>query len=250
MPTLYIHENYNVRTYPNDIQETNFLKEIRNQIATTVMRKINLPSAMLIMISNDLLDDAVFTIECMEGALCWLFDEILEIIKFQWKCLPQKSKKRDEPRIYMLKALPKPQKIPKSNLYKGVRRKFNAMLQTILEDYHGFGFINAHEITTREKDEKFFISNYDGALSDEGIIQLWMSISQTFKAMDDGLKAKALVSDKNVQTDPRIGQHHNNYQSPMTNRTQENSSATPRRFNRGQNYNNNYYNHHDKWRRH
>lgn len=204
MPALYIHEEYNVRTYLTNLakEDDNFIKAIRNEIATTVMRKVMLPAAILIIVSNDILDDAVFTIECMDGILRWLMDEIFEIIKFQWKCLPQKSKKLDEPQIYILKALPKPNKIAKANLFRGVRRKYNANLQSMLEDYPGFGFINVHEITTREKDEKYFISNYNGKLSDEGIIQFWVSTSQAFKAMKEGNKPKSMVADKTIQTEP------------------------------------------------
>lgn len=165
IPQLYLYEKYFIRTYPQDensIYKHNFIAEIRNQIANTTMRKVLLPSAVLILISNEKLEDAVFTIECMEGLLCWLFDEIHEIIRYQLSCLPQKSKNFEEPRVYILKALPKPTKAKNLNLFKGVRRKFNQTLQSILEDYHNFGFINVHEITTREKDEKFFISQYDG----------------------------------------------------------------------------------------
>lgn len=202
MPSLYIHEKYNVRAYPaHDISaESNFIANIRNNIANTVMRKVLLPTSILIILSNDILDDAVFTIECMDGLLRWLLDEIVEIIKFQKRCLPPKSTRFEEPRVYLLKALPKPGKINFPTLFRGVRRKFNSNLQNMLENYHGFGFINIHEITTRPQDERFFISNQSGKLSDEGIIQLWTSISQTFKAMDDKLKAPTMIANKATQT--------------------------------------------------
>lgn len=40
-PRLFIHENYNVRVYKNTIteaQSSNFIKEIRNDIANTILR--------------------------------------------------------------------------------------------------------------------------------------------------------------------------------------------------------------------
>lgn len=256
MPSLYIHENYNVKTYPTTNTTRNeFLKEIRNAIANTIMRKITLPSAILIMLSNNLLEDAVFAIECMDGIWRWLMDEIYEMIKFQWNNLPPKSKKFDEPRVYVLKAIPKPNKIKAAALFRGVRRKYNSNLQNMLQDYHGFGFINVHEITTREKDEKFFISNLDGTLSDEGTIQLWTSISQTFKAMDEGNKAKALVAEKATQTDPTMGRKNSPdvYYSPRRNSYSSRPTATPgpRRFyyNNNNDRRNQYEHYHDNRRR-
>lgn len=67
-PSLYIHDRYNIKTYPIPRDEK-FLSGIQNQIANTVMRKILLPSAMLIVMNNNMLEDAVFTIECMEGLI-------------------------------------------------------------------------------------------------------------------------------------------------------------------------------------
>lgn len=204
-PQLYIHEQYNVKTYvsqgSNEDETKNFIQKLRNEIASTVMRKIMLPQKMLIMLSSKLLDDPVFGIECMEGLLRWLLDEIEDILKFQKKCLPSKSKQLETPRVYFLKILPKPNEAPGSNLFKGVRRKFNNTLQTMLQSYHHFGFINVHEITTRTKDEKFFIAKDSGLLSDEGIIQLWDSISQTFKAIDLRMKPKAITKDQSSQYD-------------------------------------------------
>lgn len=203
-PKLYIHENYNIRTYnPAKEGEENFIKDIRNEIATTVTRRVLFPSKILIMLSSARLDNPVFAIERMEGLLCWLLDEIDDIIKFQKGYLPDKSKKLDSPKIYFLKILPKPTETANANFFKGVRRKFNNMLQSMLQAYHGFGFINVHEISTRTKDERFFISNESGKLSDEGTIQLWESISQTVKAIDCGNKPKTMTKNQQTQWDLR-----------------------------------------------
>lgn len=105
--------------------------------------------------------------------------------------------------VYFLKILPKPTEAPGNTLFKGVRRKFNSTLQDMLQGYHSFGFINVHEITTREKDERFFISPRSGLLSDEGVIQLWDSISQTFKAIDNRMKPKTLMKSQHTQWDPK-----------------------------------------------
>lgn len=205
-PHLYIHESYNVRTYqspPIQGQNENFLSKIRNEFAETVQRKIALPSAILFMFSYQRLEDPVFAVECMEGLLRWLLDEIEDIIKFQKRCLPEKSKSFENPRVYFLKILPKPNEAPNNTLFKGVRRKFNNTLQNMLQSYHQFGFINVHEITTRTKDERFFISTNSGILSDEGTIQLWESISQTFKAIDTKKKPKSLTKTQATQWDPK-----------------------------------------------
>lgn len=181
------------------------------------MRKITLPKAMLILISNRILDNPVFVVECSEGLMRWLLDEIDEIIKFQKKHLPAKSKKHDEPRVYILKALPKPQETRDIEIFKGVRRKFNNKLQDVLKDYPSFGFINVHEITTRKKDEKFFLSPNEGELSDEGIIQFWESISQTIKAMDQGNRAKTTTLWKETQVseeDIKRATHNFNREKP------------------------------------
>lgn len=170
------------------------------------MRKIILPQKILILFSSKLLEDPVFSIECSEGLLRWLMDEIEDIIKFQKKSLPEKSQKLDDPRTYFLKILPKPNDAPGNNLFKGVRRKFNTNLQNMLQAYHSFGFINIHEITTREKDERFFMSSQSGLLSDEGIIQFWESISQTIKAIDMKHKPKAITKGQSTQWD----QHDSN----------------------------------------
>lgn len=206
-PQLYIHEHYNVRTYQdpdaNDTKSsTHFALKIRNEVAQTIMRKIILPRAMLILLSSTRLDDSVFAVECMEGILRWLMDELEDIIKFQTKCLPDKAKKIDSPRVYFLKILPKPSDSTNNTLFKGVRRKFNSTLQNMLEAYPRFGFINVHEITTRQKEQRFFISNNSGLLSDEGVIQLWESISQTFKAIDGKIKPKAITKNQYSQWNP------------------------------------------------
>lgn len=228
-PSLYIHECYNVRTYQDNTAQGNFIQKIRNDIANTVMRKVLLPSAIIILISNNILDDPVFAVECSEGLLQWLLDEVFEIIKFHKKCLPPKSTKFEEPRVYVVKALPKPSKIPLPTLFRGVRRKYNNNLQNLLENYHNFGFINVHEITTQQQDEKFFISNYSGKLSDEGIIQFWISISQTFKAMDDKVKAAVMVLNKNTQTEILNFRDNPEFNAPRQRRSQ-----TPQnRFSRG-----------------
>lgn len=240
MPHLYIHEKYNVKTYLIQ-QGEQFLGGIRNAIANTVMKKTLLPSAILILFNNDILENAVFTIECIEGLMRWLLDKIHKILKYQIKCLPPKSKKYEEPRVYIVKALPKPSGIAYPSLFKGVRRKYNQTLQNMLEDYHMFGFINVHKITTRHQNEKYFISQDSGKLSDEGMVQFWLSISQTFKAMDKRRKAKTLVASKETQTDSEMFRFTN---------TQERDSTTPRRFNH---FNNNYrganYSREQNWRR-
>lgn len=204
-PQLYIFEHYNVRTYQEPTQEfaNNFALKIRNEIAKTIMRKVLLPKVILILLSSKRLEDPVFSIECMEGILRWLMDEIQDVVKFQTKCLPDKSKKLDYPRIYFLKVLPKPGDAPNNALFKGVRRKFNSNLQNMLEAYPQFGFINVHEITTRPKDQKFFISNQSGILSDEGAIQFWESISQTLKAIDWKVKPRAITKNQYSQWDPK-----------------------------------------------
>lgn len=201
-PQLYIHEVYNVRAYKSPTKEgesENFIVEIRNEIVNTILRKVILPKIIIILLSSKKLDDPVFSIECMEGLLRWLLDEIDDILKFQKRVLPDKSKKLDAPRVYFLKILPKPNDAKGNNLFKGVRRKFNTTLQTMLESYHFFGFINVHEITTRAKDEKFFISNQSGILSDEGAIQFWDSISQTIKAIDHKNKPKTITKNQYTQ---------------------------------------------------
>lgn len=198
------------------------------------MRKILLPSAILILISNHHLDDAVFAVECLEGMIRWLLDEVDDIVKFQKKILPQKSKKFDQPRIYILKALPKPQSAKNSTLFKGVRRRFNNALQTMLEGYPNFGFINIHEITTREKDEIFFISPDCGTLSDEGKIQFWDSISQTFKAIDNKIKPKAITKSKASQCDWANTRKENTFRNPEFRDDQRRSydnNYAPRNFN-------------------
>lgn len=195
-----------MRTYqtPREkLQPANFVLEIRNEIVNTIARKILLPQAMLVMFSSKQLEDPVFAIECMEGMIRWLLDEIEEIIKYQKRCLPDKSKSIETPRVYFLKIIPKPSNSANITLFKGVRRKFNTMLQEMLHSYHYFGFINVHEITTRPKDEKFFISDQSGTLSDEGTIQLWESISQTFKAMDQRCKPKLITKTQATQWDPK-----------------------------------------------
>lgn len=204
-PKLYIHETYNVRTYPvgKEMGKSNFISNIRNSIANTILRKVTLPRALIIMLSSSKIEDPVFSVECMEGLLRWLLDEIEDILKFRIKSLPEKSKTFDCPRVYFLKILPKPNECPNNTLFKGVRRKFNTTLQTMLEAYHNFGFINVHEITTRVKDEHFFISTRSGLLSDEGIIQLWDSISQTFKAIDSRSKPKSMTKNQQTQWDPK-----------------------------------------------
>lgn len=98
------------------------------------------------MLSNTKLDDPVFAIECMEGIICWLLDKIDDLIKFQKKCLPEKAKKIDSPRVYFLKIIPKPNGAANCNLFKGVRCKFNSNLQNMLQAYHGFGFINVQKM--------------------------------------------------------------------------------------------------------
>lgn len=145
----------------------------------------------------------------MEGLLRWLLDEIEDILKFQKRCLPEKAKSFEKPRVYFLKVLPKPNEAPNNTLFKGVCRKFNNSLQNMLQTYHLFGFINVHEITTRPKDQRFFISNTSGILSDEGAIQFWESISQTFKAIDAKIKPKSITRTQGTQWDPRDCQKKN-----------------------------------------
>lgn len=222
-PQLYIHDHYNVKTYltPPQGHQSNFIKEIRNEIANTILRKVSLPHRILILLSSKRLEDPVFAIECMEGLLRWLMDEIEDILKFQKRCLPDKAKIQDAPRVYFLKILPKPNEAPNCNLFKGVRRKFNSTLQNMLQSYHSFGFINIHEITTRVKDEKFFISNQSGSLSDEGSIQFWESISQTFKAIDQILKPKTTTKNQASQWDPK--DFRKDSQKPLHRESRENS---------------------------
>lgn len=198
---------------------------IRENIAATVMRKTLLPSAILVMLSSAKLEDPVFAIECLEGLMRWLLDEIEDIIKFQKKCLPPKALLYDTPRVYFLKILPKPSQSQGANIFKGVRRKFNASLQNMLEAYHTFGFINIHEITTRQKDERFFISNTSGKLSDEGTIQFWESISQTFKAIDNKLKPKSITKSQSSQWNP------NDFKQPINKSQDDDMHSRERNYN-------------------
>lgn len=119
-----------------------------------------------------------------------------------------------------------------------------------------FGFINVHEITTRIKDERFFIAPDNGQLSDDRILQFWQSISQTMKAMDERKKAKSLVATKETQTDPEIlrmlsDRERERSATPRHSRGERNTRfrSTDREYFRATNYQNNAFRRDQNWRR-
>lgn len=186
MPRLFIHDQFDVITHYEDKEGQNFIKQIRNNLAQLMAGHAKLPAMILIIISNEVLDDTAFAISQLQKLLTWLLTEIQVMIRIRANQLPDKCKVPTEPAVYLLKFLPRSQHNSDSSLFKSTRRKINNIIPELTNKL-GFGFINAYDINTSTA---LLFDSEGRKLTSAGYVQMWESISHTIHEMIDNKRRK------------------------------------------------------------
>lgn len=186
-PRLYMHDNYDIIPCYDESAKGNFLKQIRNSLVHLTKAHYKLPSKILILLDNEILDETAFAVTQLANALKWLFNEMESIITTRRSQLPLRCLKPGEPSVFLLKMIPRGIKSENISLFKSVRRKINNLIPAIAEKFE-YGFINACEITS---DSTTYFDRSGKKLAPAGIIKLWESISQIIQEMDQSKEAKS-----------------------------------------------------------
>lgn len=148
IPRLFIHDNFDVIIHYEDKNtKQNFLRQVRNNFAQLLKANYKPPQILLILLSNEILDDTAFAMSQLQDMLMWLLAEIQTMIKTRISQLPEKCITPGEPWVYLLKPLPRTNRAPEVNLFKSIRRKINSQIPDIVKIFK-FGFINAYDINT------------------------------------------------------------------------------------------------------
>lgn len=194
-PRLYIHDHYDVIPHFDDsMAKNNFLWQIRSNLAQLMKIHYKLPEKIVIILNNTILDDTAFAVSQLANLLKWLLSEIEAAITFRRKHLPIRCLKDGEPAVFLMKMIPRGNRSDNSEMFKSVRRKLNTEIPTIMDKFE-YGFINAYEITSTSS---IFYDRHGKTLSPAGIIQFWVSISDTIKEMNENKRQKT-YGDKQVE---------------------------------------------------
>lgn len=202
MPRLFIYDHFDVIIHHEDRDASsavNFIKQIRNNFNQLLHNHPKLPTMILIVLNNELLDNTAFAATQIPRLITWLLGEIQNMIKQRISHLPEKCVILSEPSVYVLKMLPRMQKSQDLGLFKSLRRKLNTQLPKIANKF-GFGFINAYEINATTS---LFFQADGKKLTPAGTVQLWDSISHTIHEIieDRRKRCRPLVESKSAQTD-------------------------------------------------
>lgn len=199
MPRLYIHDRFDVVIH-HDEKDTalNFIRQVRNNLAQLLQTHAKLPHLILILLSNENLDDHAFATTQLERMILWLLSEVEAMIKLRISQLPEKCKTPGEPAVYILKMLPRLERSPQSEMFKSLRRKINNAIPAVANKFQ-FGFINAYEVNTSSG---LYFDATGSRLTSMGIVQLWKSISTTIQEImeEKRAKIKPLTFSKMTQT--------------------------------------------------
>lgn len=191
-PRLYIHDHYDVITlFEDEPGNENFVKQVRNNLAQLMKTHYKLPEKIIVMLNNTLLDDTAFAVTQLTELLKWLLSEIETAINYRRKYLPIRCLQPGEPAVYLLKMLPRGNKMVNTSTFKSVRRKINNQIPTITEKFE-FGFINAYEINSSTS---LFFDRHGKHLSPTGTMKFWESVSDTIKEMNEDKLQKAKIHD-------------------------------------------------------
>lgn len=80
-PRLFIHDTFDVIAhYEDKASQGNFIQSIRNSFAQLLKANYKLPNTLLILLSNEILDDAPFAVTRFPKLLQWLLAEIDSMI--------------------------------------------------------------------------------------------------------------------------------------------------------------------------
>lgn len=195
MPRLYIHDKFDVLAhYENKGHPINFIKQVRNNFAQMLKANAKLPTIIIIMLGNELLEDAAFAVSQLQRMVQWLLAEIDFMIKSRIKQLPEKCITQAEPAVFLLKFLPRTTRAEEADLFKSTRRKINNMIPELTNQFN-FGFINAYEINSSSA---LLFDAKGTKLTAPGMVRLWESISDRVREIIEDKKAKLRPTTKDA----------------------------------------------------
>lgn len=232
-PWLYMHDHYDVITHYDEAQPNeNFLLQIRNSMAHLMKFHYKLPSKILLLLNNTILDDPAFAITQLAPMLKWLFAEIETMITKRRGELPVKCLKDGEPAVYMIKMLPRgiSNIDEQGNLFKSIRRRINGEIPDILSRFK-YGFINACEITSASA---IFFDCSGKNLAPAGAVHFWESVSQVIKEIDiDKTRKQPQYSQNTSKANQTPESWKTNHQDTTSRRHNSPRGSTPNHYRRG-----------------
>lgn len=163
---------------PNDVSSQStqfeFAKLVLNDLIYHLNTRPKLATTIVIIIGPEILEDANFMRVGFSTVFTWLVDEIQFAILHMINSAPTKVGNIVSPEVSFVKMLPKLEGTANADFKTG-RRKFNKILETLLQQYHKvkFSFINIGEITSEAKE--YFHKN--GSLNDSGNLTYWVALS-------------------------------------------------------------------------
>lgn len=182
---LYLTKNYQVECFNTENKRgyfsNNFLVRISNSFITALnSAQAILPTAVVIMLSNNFLKDEYFAERAMPSLVEKLLENIHQTIRHRKKQVDHRYVIDNFPRVILLRPIPRPAySLINADKYKGIRRKFSSELERITYHFR-VALVNLDELNCSQR----VLFNDYGNLSDYGVEKFWQSISDYFRRTD------------------------------------------------------------------
>lgn len=182
---LYITKNYEITCFTTEHKtgyySNNFLVRIINTFITALNTgKYLLPHSIVIMLHNSFLKDPYFGEREMPKLIEKLIVTLQDTIRQRKKQVEYPYFTDNQPRIILLRPVPKPAfSLLNVDQYKNTRRKFANDLEEITHHYR-VQLVNLDELNCSQR----VLFNEFGNLSDYGIEKFWRSLSDHFRRND------------------------------------------------------------------
>lgn len=182
---LYLTKNYEMEVFSKDNQKgyhsNNFLVRISNSFITALnSAKITLPSAIVILLNNHFLKDDYMADQGMPRLVDRLLYFLHETVKNRKKQLPNSYWEDHEPKIILMRPLPRPAySLLDPQKHKTLRRLYSQHIEKITSLYRVL-LLNSDELNCSQR----VLFDDFGNLSPYGQERFWKSLSDHFRRAD------------------------------------------------------------------
>lgn len=180
----YVFDYYDFYTFRDD--GFNLLSQVTNSLITGLGQMRHLPSKIFIFIDDLIFTSAeIYLPSEIEAQLRWIFSTIDNTIKARKRQMPNRALRPQEPRIFVVKSLPRYDFGRMRLAYPEFvyrQERFNVMLDQI---GRCFGIGTTDTVSINPKDVLCFDENGNGRkLSHRGMYRFWRELCQTIADMD------------------------------------------------------------------
>lgn len=224
----YLHSNYDTYVFYPNFTESNVLTMVRNGFVEALNKRIKMPSAVVILVSDQLIvEDPLYLPSEIDRKIKWILREIDAAVKIRKSTLPVKAYTMGEPRIMWVRAF---QNTKANNVPPEMMLKFNNMLRKICMAKAVYMIpVNAyHQSTARCYD-------YDGKTKiKQGFDLLWIDIINGIQQHDRNDKIaeqERIIKDfqSNASYHNHLGSRNHEHQSLDTGRNHSKMESHRRR---------------------